>query len=93
MKPIQLGLLWYDDEAGTLEDKVQRAAHAYQKKHGEPPDTCYVNPCALAEGQLLSISQRMGGGMRRWSSVAVEPLATILPNHFWLGRATAEVEA
>jgi hypothetical protein len=73
---MKTGLLWFDnDKARKLEDKVARAAAHYQRKFGQSPQLCYVNPTTLDNA----------GGNVRVGSVEVLTSRTVLPHHFWLG--------
>ena len=67
------GLLWYDDTAGrSLEEKVARAAVHYERKYGQPPTLCFVNPSAK-------------NGTDRAGAVQVETLKMVGPNYLWIG--------
>lgn len=66
------GWLWFDNDGCTLEQKVQRAAAAYARKHGRQANVCYVNPAVLS-GEL------------QLNGLAVVPAANVLKNHFWIG--------
>jgi hypothetical protein len=52
---VEIGLLWFDDsKKKTLEEKVDEAKAAYCAKSrfaGKTPDTCFVHPSMLPEGQ------------------------------------------
>lgn len=68
------GMLWFDnDPKRGLGAKVQRAADHYRKKFGRQPNTCYVHPAALDDGE-----QKVGG-------VRVAGLPSVLRHHFWVG--------
>ena len=72
-----IGWLWFDNSTGaTLEQKVQRAAMRYAKKHGQQANVCYVHPDALEAEQQLN-------------GLAVVPAGCVLVNHFWLGIAAS----
>ncbi len=72
---MDIGMLWYDDDAKRkLDEKVSRAAAYYRAKYGTQPNVCFVSPSTLNNGQEM-----VAGG------VQVRPARTILPNHFWLG--------
>ena len=75
------GLLWYDDSELDLAEKVEQAARRYERKFGESPSVCYVNPSLLPEGEC------------RVGDVSVEPLDTVLLHHFWimLGSLNGEI--
>jgi hypothetical protein len=52
---VEIGLPWFDDsKKKTLEEKVDEAKAAYCAKSrfaGKTPDTCFVHPSVLPEGQ------------------------------------------
>jgi hypothetical protein len=67
------GLMWYDDTANRpLEAKVARAAAHYERKYGQLPTLCFVNPSAK-------------NGTDQVGSVTVETLKAIGPNCLWIG--------
>ena len=67
------GLLWYDDTANRpLEDKVARAAAHFEKKYGQPPTICFVNPTAK-------------NGTDQVSGIQIETLKIVMPNCLWIG--------
>ena len=87
-----IGWLWFDNSTGaTLEQKVQRAARRYAKKHGRQPDVCYVHPDALEAEQPLVLrhctvrSSTVPKDEGQLNGLAVVPAANVLVNHFWLG--------
>lgn len=70
------GLLWFDDDPRRhIAEKVQLAAARYRQKFGVAPDVCYVNQRMVDRAEL------------RIGDVRVVPVPTVLPNHFWVGRA------
>ena len=70
---MEWGLLWYDDTAGRpLEDKVTRAAAHYERKYGQPPTLCFVNPSAK-------------NGTDQVAGIQVEALKVVGPNCLWIG--------
>lgn len=70
---MNVGMLWLDDDRSrSLEEKVLRAVEYYREKYGRFPDTCLVN------STMLKDETKVG-------KVNVQPLANILPHHFWLG--------
>jgi len=72
---VKIGLLWYDDSEMDLATKVQEAAQRYEEKFGRRPNTCYVHPASLPEGEkAFSLN-----GMK------VVTCPSTLPNHFWVG--------
>lgn len=76
---MNVGLLWYDDDPKRpFAEKIEAAARRYREKFGVRPNTCYVNPASLPDGN----------GHLRQIKVVATPI--ILPNHFWLGVAEPE---
>jgi hypothetical protein len=74
---MKVGLLWYDDDPKCdLSDKVSKAAKRYAQKFGMSPNVCYVHPSAM---------DACPGG-REVEGVHVDPLVSVLRNHFWLGQ-------
>ncbi|MCA9932753.1 MAG: hypothetical protein KC415_02440 [Anaerolineales bacterium] len=70
---MNVGMLWLDaDGKRPLEEKVQRAADYYQEKYGRLPNLCLVNTSTVDDE-------------RKVGKILVQPVNTILPNHFWLG--------
>lgn len=70
---MNVGMLWLDDDRSrSLEEKVSRAVEYYQEKYGRFPDTCLVNTAMLKDETKVG-------------KVNVQPIANILPHHFWLG--------
>jgi hypothetical protein len=71
---MNTGMLWFDNDPKLdFNSKVMRAAAYYQKKYGQTPNLCYVNP-----SMSIDIPSKSSG-------VDVQTNQTILPNHFWLG--------
>ena len=71
---MDIGLLWYDDDAKRpLADKVRLAALRYEQKFGVQPNLCLVHPGALADKALIV------------DGITVEGLPSVLSHHFWLG--------
>ncbi len=74
---MNVGMLWLDDDRKrSLDEKVSRAAEYYREKYGRMPEMCLVN-----QG-MLETEMRVG-------KVNVQPIANILPHHFWLGMKTS----
>ena len=70
---MEWGLLWFDDTASRpLEDKVSRAAAHYEKKYGQAPTLCFVNPSAR-------------NGAAQVGEIQVEALPSVMPNCLWIG--------
>ncbi len=71
---MQVGLLWFDDDPRRpFEVKVEEAVERYIEKFGDQPNTCFVNP------------QTLPRDIRFHAGVTIRPLATVLPDHFWIG--------
>jgi hypothetical protein len=68
------GLLWFDDNAKVpLATKIENAARRYRERFGRSPNVCYVHPNTLAGEPLVE------------GAVKVVELASVQPNHFWIG--------
>ena len=75
------GLLWYDDTANRpLEDKIARAAAHFEKKYGQPPTICFVNPTAK-------------NGAHQVGGIQIQPLKVVMPNCLWIGVGEAKRKA
>jgi hypothetical protein len=73
---MDVGLLWFDNDAGqALTAKVDRAAEHYHRKYGRKPSLCYVHPTMLPTGD----GKLMAG------PVEVRTAAWVMPNHFFIG--------
>lgn len=73
---MNVGMLWLDDnKRRSFSEKVQRAADYYQEKYGRLPELCLVNV------QMLAAEQQIG-------KIKVQPVKTVLRDHFWLGMQT-----
>jgi len=69
------GMLWFDNDPKTgLTKKIHRAVQYYQKKYGQTPNLCTVNPKMLEQENLEG------------ADLKVETSDQILPFHFWIGR-------
>lgn len=87
---MKTGLLWFDDDPRKqLEEKVQRAAMHYERKHGQPPTLCFVHPSAFnGNGKRGKQDDRCGRrGVKKAGGVEIRPGRSVLPDHFWLGVA------
>ena len=70
---MNVGMLWLDDDSKRpFEEKVKRAVDYYREKYGRTPELCLVHT------GMLTDEKRVG-------KVNVQPIANILPHHFWLG--------
>lgn len=71
---MKTGLLWFDDSAKVpLATKVENAARRYRERFGRSPNVCYVHPQTLAGQAVVT------------SVVRIVELASVQPNHFWVG--------
>lgn len=76
---MDIGMLWYDDDAKRkFDEKVARAVEFYRAKYGVQPTECFVHPGMLAADQPPTAA-----------GVRLRPNRTIIKNHFWLGVDTA----
>lgn len=71
---LEEGLLWFDNSKNSLVGKVLQAAKHYEKKHGQRPNRCFVNP---ANFEPIPLDMTKG--------VKVSPAGTVLRDHFLLG--------
>lgn len=72
---MDIGMLWYDDDAKRpLAEKVQRATDYYRAKYGAQPTECYVHPSMLPSGQPTTLA-----------GVHLRANRTVIKNHLWLG--------
>ena len=80
---MQIGLLWYDNNAKKeFKEKVLVAASRYRDKFGQSPNTCYVHHEAL--GPAASVTLRSNGNGPRFH-IRVVGAPNVLPHHFWIG--------
>ncbi len=71
---MNTGMLWFDNDPKIdFYVKILRASEYYQKKYGQTPNVCFVNPSMKVEAPSKSFG------------VEVLMNQMILPNHFWLG--------
>ena len=70
---MDTGLLWYDED--PIAQAVAKAAARYEKKMGQAPNVCYVNPATLPDGET-----QVGGG-----DGAQPSEARLRPCHYWIG--------
>lgn len=74
-------LLWYDDTpVRSLADKVARAAAQHERKFGQAPTVCFVNPAMLEGNGHCEYPMR------------VEAKRTVMPNYFMIGLEVKERE-
>lgn len=78
---METGMLWYDNDPNTeLPTKVNRAAAYYQKKYGQLPNLCFVNPKMLGDDQDTPCP------------IEVKTNQSILHHHLWIGVAVEKEE-
>lgn len=85
---MDIGMLWFDnDKQADLNHKVKRAVTYYQKKYGQKPNICFVNPCMIPTNGngAPSITK---GVKSNGSGIEIRESPTMLPNHFWIGIQT-----
>jgi len=71
---MKWGLLWFDDNRKVpFVDRVEKAARRYREKFGRSPDVCYVHPMTLSGAEEMP------------AHVQIIELASVQPNHFWIG--------
>lgn len=70
---MDIGMLWFDDSARPLGEKLQRAIEHYARKYGRQPTLCLVNPAGL------------DGGEGTLAGVQVRGARSVMPNHLWVG--------
>lgn len=79
---MDVGMMWFEKEKITLEEKIQRAVEYYRAKYGVQPNFCLV--------RLGTLDGRMGGEMQV-GDVVVREQRNVLPNHLWIGIEKAGV--
>jgi hypothetical protein len=89
---MDIGMLWFDNDKGAdLNIKVTRAAQYYEKKYGQMPNLCFVNPCMVATNGNGNGSQPGSKVIKTSTGVEIRESVTLLPNHFWIGINRPEV--
>jgi hypothetical protein len=68
------GLLWFDNSALSLAEKIARAAEYYQHKYEKKPELCLVHPDALNNQDLSTLE-----------GITVRPWKSCLPHHLIIG--------
>ncbi len=71
---MDIGMLWFDDSKGSMQEKVDQAVTFYVGKFGETPTHCLVNPATL-DGSPEGLV----------SGVKVRKARNVMPNHYWIG--------
>ncbi len=70
---MKIGMLWFDDSAQPLNEKIIRAVSYYQEKYGLMPTLCQVHP------QTLDNAEDKVDGIR----ICIKH--SVMPNNFWIG--------
>jgi hypothetical protein len=83
---MDIGMLWFDnDKQADLNAKVKKAVNYYQNKYGQKPNICFVNPCMISTNGNGIHTQKDKGVVKTNNGIEIRELATMLPNHFWIG--------
>lgn len=83
---MKTGLLWFDDsQKKTNTDKVTAAARRFLEKFGSMPNLCYANPATTTEPETSVVVVFPNGAKQ---TVILKQARSILPHHFWLGKAS-----
>jgi len=81
---MEIGMLWFDnDRRDEFNIKVNRAVSYYQKKYGQKPNLCFVNPCMLSTNG--SSAENGKGVLKTTQGIEIRESKSMLPNHFWIG--------
>ncbi len=83
---MDIGMLWFDnDRHADLNIKVNRAITYYQKKYGQKPNLCFVNPCMISNNGNGNNGSGSNGKVKTENGIEIRESQSLLPNHFWLG--------
>ena len=78
---MDIGMMWFDDDKHKpLAAKLVQAAEYYARKYGNKPTTCLVNSAELLATEQKEPALPLPG-------LRLETMPTILPNHYWIGKA------
>lgn len=82
---MDVGMLWFDnDKQANFDIKVSRAVTYYQKKYGQKPNLCFVNPSMLpTNGGQSQLPKNKPAA--KTEDVEIRGSSSMLPNHFWIG--------
>lgn len=72
---MSIGLLWYDDSARTLDEKVRAACAHYAQKFSVAANTVYVHPSAIETGPTTVMTSNGGAHV-------IADKATLLHHYF-----------
>ena len=78
---MKVGLLWSDDNKKPLADIIAAASLRYRQRFGCAPNTCYVHPTQLPDGEYTV------------NGVAIRSSARVLRSHFWMGIENDQVSS
>ena len=83
---MDIGMLWFDnDKQADLNVRVNRAVTYYQKKYGQKPNICFVNPCMISTNGNRTQSNPGNSAVISSNGIEIRESLTMLPNHFWIG--------
>ncbi len=83
---MDIGMLWFDnDKQADLNIKVKRAVTYYQKKYGQKPNICFVNPCMISPNGNGMKSNTRKSAIKTRNGIEIKESQSMLPNHFWIG--------
>jgi hypothetical protein len=83
---MDIGMLWFDnDKQADLNARVNRAVTYYQKKYGQKPNICFVNPCMISTNGNSTQSNPGNSAVKSSNGIEIRESLTMLPNHFWIG--------
>jgi hypothetical protein len=83
---MDIGMLWFDnDKQAELSVKIQRAVSYYQKKYGQKPNLCFVNPCMISPNGNGSKPPKENDTPKNANGVEIRESNSMLPNHLWIG--------
>ena len=58
---MDTGLLWFDNSAQPLTEKVAAAAAHYERRFGERPNVCYMHPEMLDTSSAKQCALQLRG--------------------------------
>jgi hypothetical protein len=70
---MDTGLLWFDNSAQPLTDKVAAAAAHYERRFGESPNVCYMHPEMLDKASA------------KQCALQLRTATHVLQHHLWIG--------
>ena len=72
-------MLWWDDSAAPIADRVRRAAAFFEAKYGKKAVRCRMNMTTAGEG---------GAKLTDIAGIKIVIDGRILTNHLWVGDAS-----